>query len=167
VQHLFTEDNAMSTPYNIHLITTGGTIAGQVAADKQDQSMKRRAEEFAQIVAPAIAYLNHKHNLDINLVPFELTDVDSSDIKPEHWISLVNHIKQEYDNYDAFIITHGTNTMGYTCAALSFALSNPNKPILLTGSQVSAGLPGSDGLTNLENTLRLAAWPREATPSRG
>lgn len=157
----------MPTPYKILMITTGGTIAGQVASDKQDESMKRRAEEFTQIVAPTISYLNRKYRLEIDLKAYELADVDSSNIKPQHWIDLVNHIKQEYDNHDAFIITHGTNTLGYTCAALSFALSNPNKPILLTGSQVSAGLPGSDGLTNLENALRLAAWPRESNPIKG
>ena len=54
---------------------------------------------------------------------------------------------------------HGTNTLGYTCSALSFALANPGKPIILTGSQVPIGMPGSDAKTNLENALRLAVWP--------
>ncbi|MBF8273534.1 MAG: Asparaginase/glutaminase [Magnetococcales bacterium] len=153
--------------YRIHLITTGGTIAGQVAADKQDESMKRSADEFKDLISGTLGYLNRKHKLEIDLTTFELANIDSSNIKPSHWMALVDHIKQEYDKHDAFIITHGTNTLGYTCAALSFGIANPNKPILLTGSQVSAGLPGSDALSNLENALRLAAWPREGNPIKG
>jgi L-asparaginase len=77
-------------------------------------------------------------------------------------------IKEKYDDYNSFIITHGTNTLGYTCAALSFALANPNKPIVLTGSQVPSGMPGTDALTNLNNAMRVAVWPRlDETPLKG
>ncbi|MBF0180274.1 MAG: asparaginase [Magnetococcales bacterium] len=159
--------NGTGKTYRIHLITTGGTIAGQVASDKQDTNMKRDAASFTSLIGPTIDYLNRHHRLDIEVTPYEIADKDSSNIKPEDWTKLVNHIKDEYDNHDAFIITHGTNTLGYTCAALSFAIANPSKPILLTGSQVAAGLPGSDALSNLENALRLAAWPRETSPIKG
>ncbi|MBF0293558.1 MAG: asparaginase [Magnetococcales bacterium] len=157
----------MPKKYRIHLITTGGTIAGQVASDKQDESMKRSAGDFAALISPTLDYLNRHHDLEIDLSTHEIADKDSSNIKPDDWIKLVNHIKSEYNKHEAFIITHGTNTLGYTCAALSFAIANPAKPILLTGSQVAAGLPGSDALTNLENALRLAAWPRETNPIKG
>lgn len=157
----------MQDTHKILLITTGGTIAGQVAADKQDESMKRTADEFSQLVAPTISYLSRRHNLDIEIETHALCDVDSSNILPTQWIDLAALIKAKYDDYDSFIITHGTNTLGYTCAALSFSLANPNKPIILTGSQVSAGLPGSDGLTNLENAMRVAVWEREENPIKG
>ena len=157
----------MSDTHKILLITTGGTIAGQVAADKQDEQMVRTADEFSNLVGGTVNYLNRKHNLDIHIDPVPICDVDSSNILPEHWIKLAGLIKEKYDEYQSFIITHGTNTLGYTCAALSFALANPNKPIILTGSQVSAGLPGSDGLTNLENALRVAVWKRERFPMKG
>ncbi len=149
----------------ILLIATGGTIAGEVASDKQDEDMKRTAEEFSNLVEPTLSYLNRKHEINIQLDLHSYCAVDSSDILPEHWKGLVSLIKEKYDEYDSFVITHGTNTLGYTCAALSFALANPNKPIILTGSQVPAGLPGSDGQVNLENALRVAVWKRDDRPA--
>lgn len=150
----------MADTHRLLLITTGGTIAGQVAANKQDEQMVRTADEFSALVGPTVNYLNRKHNLDIQIDSVPLCDLDSSNILPQHWIELAALIKKKYDEYDSFIITHGTNTLGYTCAALSFSLANSSKPIILTGSQVSAGLPGSDGLTNLENAMRVAVWKR-------
>lgn len=157
----------MSNSHKIRLITTGGTIAGQVATDRQDEDMVRTAEEFSDIVRPTLSYLSRKHELDVEVDPFPLDNIDSSDILPKHWTDLAALIKKEYDDFDSFIITHGTNTLGYTCAALSFALANPDKPIILTGSQVPAGLPGTDGLTNLNNAMRLAVWDRKKNPIKG
>lgn len=155
-------------PHHVLMITTGGTIAGRVAANLQDEAMLRTAEEFKHIMAPALDYLNDKHGLEISIEQLPIADLDSSDIEPAIWTQLAAAIKEKYDDYESFIITHGTNTLGYTCAALSFALVNPGKPIILTGSQVAAGLAGSDGLTNLENALRVATWPRdEMMPIRG
>ena len=149
------------------LITTGGTIAGQVAKVKQDDAMIRTADAFSDEVKPTIDYLNNRHNKDITVVTHELVDIDSSDIAPEHWKSLVDIICDNYDSYDSFVITHGTNTLGYTSAALSFAIANPSKPIILTGSQVPAGLPGSDAMTNLNNAMRVAVWDRPKNPLIG
>lgn len=157
----------MADKHKMLLITTGGTIAGQVAVEKDDKQIVRTADEFSGLVGPTVGYLNRKHNLDIQIDPWPLCDVDSSNILPTHWEQLAALIKEKYDDFESFIITHGTNTLGYTCAALSFALANPNKPIVLTGSQVPAGLPGSDGLTNLQNALRVAVWKRERNPIKG
>jgi len=66
--------------------------------------------------------------------------------------------KSRFITLDAFIVLHGTNTMGYTCAALSFALGNINKPVIVTGAQVPLGYLGSDVTTNLINALRLSVW---------
>jgi L-asparaginase len=159
------------------MINTGGTIAGKVAGGgagdsevaevPQDIRMKSTTEEFEQLISRAVFYLNEKHNLDISVESIQIAEVDSSDIVPTIWTELAETVKARYDDFDSFIITHGTNTLGYTCAALSFALVNPAKPIILTGSQVPAGLPGSDGLTNLENALRVATWPRSSNPIKG
>ena len=156
------------TTHRILLITTGGTIAGKVASDKQDEeAMIRDAEAFSEIIAPTISFLNRRLSLDIEVEPHNLCNEDSSDILPTHWKQLVDLISTRYDFHDSFIITHGTNTLGYTCAALSFALANLNKPVILTGSQVPAGLPGTDGLTNLSNAIRVAVWKRESNPIKG
>lgn len=149
------------------MITTGGTIAGEIAETHQDNRMKHTAEEFSELIARAVVYLNEKHNLSISVDSVAVAEVDSSDIEPPIWTELATTVKARYDDFDSFIITHGTNTLGYTCAALAFALVNPAKPIILTGSQVPAGLPGSDGLTNLENALRVATWPRSKNPIKG
>lgn len=151
------------TTKKILLISTGGTIAGQVAKDKQDSQKIRKADDFSEIIKPTISYFKEKWNIDVEIESEELCNVDSSDILPEHWKGLVNLIEEHYDAYDSFIITHGTNTLGYTCAALSFALANLNKPVILTGSQVPSGMPGSDALTNLNNAIRVAVWPYEPT----
>ncbi|HEY6350042.1 MAG TPA: asparaginase [Candidatus Angelobacter sp.] len=157
----------MANPHKMFLITTGGTIAGQVATDKQDKDMVRTADEFRNLVGGTVGYLNRKHDISIEIEPYALCDVDSSNILPTHWMDLAALIKDRYDKFDSFIITHGTNTLGYTAAALSFALANSNKPIILTGSQVSAGLPGSDGMTNLDNAMRVAVWKRDKNPIKG
>jgi L-asparaginase len=131
----------MAHAHKILLITTGGTIAGQVAGDQQDETMVRSADEFTRLLSPTIGYLNRKHDIDIEICTQPLCDLDSSNMRPEHWTSLAALIREQYDQYDSFLITHGTNTLGYTCAALSFALANPNKPIVLTGSQSRQAYP--------------------------
>ena len=147
----------------ILLINTGGTIAGQVAEDKRDDQKIRKANDFSELIDPTISYFQEKWNIDVEIDDKELCNVDSSDITHKHWIDLVNLIVEKYDEYDSFIVTHGTNTLGYTCAAISFALANLNKPVILTGSQVPSGMPGSDALTNLNNAIRVAVWPYEPT----
>jgi len=147
----------------ILLINTGGTIAGQVAEDKRDDQKIRKAYDFSELINPTISYFKEKWKFDVVIEDIDLCNVDSSDITPKHWIDLVNLIIEKYDEYDSFIVTHGTNTLGYTCAALSFAFANLNKPVILTGSQVPSGMPGTDALTNLNNAIRVAIWPYEPT----
>lgn len=81
------------------------------------------------------------------------------------WELIVKTIYDKYDDYDAFIITHGTNTMGYAAAAVSFALGNLGKPIIFTGSQVSYGILGTDAVMNLENILRVITEKRAISRS--
>lgn len=158
----------MANTHKMLLISTGGTIAGQVAVDKRDKQAVRTADDFTELIMPSLSFFKQKWDVDVEINPVALMDekgeevnIDSSNILPIHWTGLANLIKHEYNNFDSFIITHGTNTLGYTCSALSFAIANSDKPIILTGSQVPSGLPGSDALTNLNNAMRVAVWPRE------
>jgi L-asparaginase len=147
-----------SLRHRLLLITTGGTIAGKVAQDETDKQAAKGPEDFKNLLAPAVNFLREKSGIEIEIETKEIANVDSSNILPAHWQELATHIKNRFADFESFVITHGTNTLGYTCAALSFALANSAKPIVLTGSQVQAGLPGSDALLNLENAIRVATW---------
>ncbi len=83
--------------------------------------------------------------------------VDSSDMNPEIWVQLVTIIETNYNNYDGFVILHGTDTMAYTASALSFMLHNLQKPVVLTGSQLPLGTIRTDGKENLITALEIAA----------
>ena len=148
-------------PYKILLISTGGTIAGEVAENKKDPDYKKvKAEKFSELIKDTVLHINKEQRINLIIEPEEYAELDSSNIKPEHWADLVQIIYDKYDFYDAFIITHGTNTLGYTSAALSFALENNAKRVVLTGSQVPIGVPGSDAKTNLDNAIRIACWKK-------
>lgn len=83
--------------------------------------------------------------------------IDSSDMDPSHWMQIAQDIQQNYQQFDGFIILHGTDTMAYTASALSFMLDNLDKPIIVTGSQIPLAELRSDGQTNLLNALYIAA----------
>lgn len=151
----------MTIKHRILLISTGGTIAGEVAENKIDPMYEiKTAKHFSDLIKDTVINIKIENNIELEIDPREYKNIDSTDIKPENWIELVNIIKEEYDKYDSFIITHGTNTLGYTCAALSFALLNNGKCVVLTGSQVPIGLPASDAKTNLDNAIRMACWQK-------
>jgi len=81
---------------------------------------------------------------------------DSSDINLTHWTELSTIIDHAMDQYDGFVVLHGTDTMAYTASALSFALRNLKKPVILTGSQVPMSNIRSDARRNLVNAVELA-----------
>ena len=83
--------------------------------------------------------------------------VDSSDMNPLLWADLVNLIASRYDDYDGFVILHGTDTMAFTASALSFMLENLTKPVILTGSQLPIGQLRTDGKENLVTSIELAS----------
>ncbi len=82
--------------------------------------------------------------------------IDSSSIKPKDWIEIAKEIKKVYDNYDGFIILHGTDTMAYSASIFSFMFENLSKPIILTGSQLPISNPRSDGKINFINSIFVA-----------
>lgn len=87
--------------------------------------------------------------------------IDSSDMEPALWAKLVKIISYNYDNFDGFVILHGTDTMAYTASALSFMLENLGKPVILTGSQLPIGMLRTDGKENLITSIEIAAAKRE------
>lgn len=149
---------ATSTQKRVLIIYTGGTVAGNVAKSDVSQNTKSDPNSFVGALDNSIEIIKKNWNIEINPVIEELFNVDSSNIQPEHWTALIEKIQEKYDDFDAFIVLHGTNTMGYTAAALSFALENINKPVILTGAQVPLGYLGTDAVTNLVNSLRLSVW---------
>jgi L-asparaginase len=76
---------------------------------------------------------------------------------PPDWQMIANDIQANYDDYDGFVILHGTDTMAYTASALSFMLQGLSKPVIVTGSQIPLAQLRSDGQTNLLNSLYIAA----------
>ena len=83
--------------------------------------------------------------------------IDSSDMQPQDWQQIADDIQVHYEDYDGFIILHGTDTMAYTASALSFMLENLRKPVIVTGSQIPLAELRSDGQENLLNALYIAA----------
>lgn len=83
--------------------------------------------------------------------------IDSSDMSPNDWQQIADDIQSHYEQYDGFIILHGTDTMSYTASALSFMLEDLTKPVIVTGSQIPLAELRSDGQVNLLNALFIAA----------
>ena len=129
------------------MIATGGTIASKNQGDGLSPVIS--AEELLELV-PEIA----KFCTVETTQPFYY---DSTNVFHEHWLQIANIIKQNYDLFDGFVITHGTDTMAYTASALSYLIQNSSKPIVLTGSQKSAFLRDTDARNNLLGAFTYCA----------
>jgi L-asparaginase len=90
---------------------------------------------------------------------------DSSNIGPEVWVKLAEIIEKGYDEFDGFVILHGTDTMAYTASALSYMLENLGKPVILTGSQLPIGILRTDGRENLITAIEFAAARENGMPA--
>lgn len=132
------------------LIYTGGTIG--MKQDMKDLTLK--PFDFSQILdeVPEI----RKFAFKIDTYSFE-PPIDSSDVEPSLWQDLARLIKEKYEDYDGFIILHGTDTMSYTASALSFMLDGLTKPVIFTGSQLPIGVPRTDGKENLISAVEIAS----------
>ena len=87
----------------------------------------------------------------------KLCNLDSTDIAPEHWLQMAKTIKDNYYKYDGFVICHGTDTMAYTAAALSYLIQGSSKPSVLTGAQKPIGFEITDAKANLRDSILYAA----------
>jgi L-asparaginase len=83
--------------------------------------------------------------------------IDSSDMTPALWTDLSHVISDRYEQYDGFVVLHGTDTMAYTASALSYMMENLTKPIIFTGSQLPIGQLRTDGKENLITSIEIAA----------
>jgi L-asparaginase len=83
--------------------------------------------------------------------------IDSTNATPSDWQKIGRDIAARYDDYDGFVVLHGTDTMAYTAAALSFMLQGLRKPVIVTGSQIPLAAVRSDAAQNLITSLQLAA----------
>jgi len=93
---------------------------------------------------------------DIDVYQFT-PPIDSSEMSPNKWAQLVRIINRNYDDYDGFVVLHGTDTMSYSASALSFMLENLSKPVVFTGSQLPVGVLRSDAKENLLTAIEIAA----------
>lgn len=136
---------------SIYVAYTGGTIGmkpsaqGYVPAEDFLTQHLASIPEFQRPDLPSFT-LNEYHPL-----------MDSSNMNPSHWQIIADDIAAHYDDYDGFVVLHGTDTMAYTASALSFMLEDLNKPVIVTGSQIPLAQLRSDGHSNLLNALYLAA----------
>ncbi len=136
----------------ILLIATGGTIASLPSAKglKPELSPNGLLEFVPEIQKYCQAEAVQAYN------------IDSTNLTPEHWLTLASLIKENYGKYDGFVICHGTDTMAYTAAMLSYMIQNSKKPIVLTGSQQPISKEDTDGRVNLRDSFLYASSDKAA-----
>ncbi len=131
----------------ILLIATGGTIASKPTAGGLVPQIT--SEEILAFV-PQVAQI-----ADIDTL--QLFNLDSTNINWRHWLKIAKCVEEHYADYDGFVITHGTDTMAYTLAAMSYLIQNSAKPVVMTGSQKSIYEEDTDARNNLTNAFLYAA----------
>lgn len=130
----------------ILMIATGGTIASKETENGLTPAMT--GEELAASV-PGI-----KDKCEITVM--QLMNIDSTNMRPRLWQLMSDTIIEHYNDHDGFVILHGTDTMAYTAAALSYLIQDSPKPIVLTGSQKPMGNPYTDAKINLYQSILYA-----------
>ncbi len=130
----------------ILMIGTGGTIASEMTPEGLAPELTP-----AQLLryVPAISDLCRVDCLS-------LFSIDSTNITPAHWCAIARSLEDNYDRYDGFVISHGTDTMAYTAAALSYLVQGSPKPIVLTGAQKPIWFDGTDSKRNLTDAFLYA-----------
>ena len=132
------------------LILTGGTIS--MVRDAATGALHPAdMQTFKEFVPELFA-----GDIDVEMIPFEPL-LDSSDLNPDNWRQMAKMVQDHYDEYDGFVILHGTDTMSYSASALSFMFDNLNKPVVFTGSQLPVGVLRSDAKENLLTSIEIAA----------
>jgi len=137
----------------ICLITTGGTISS--IYDEEIQALR------PGLSVDALLDRLPKGMGNIEVIKKELYQLDSSNAQPHHWQTLAGAIKQvseEIPDLHGIVISHGTDTMVYSAAAVSFMIQDFGRPIVFTGAQIPASVPWSDGPRNLLDAIRVAAF---------
>lgn len=138
----------------ILIIYTGGTIG----MGKNVETGILEPLDFNHLVSSMPEFQLIQADIDVRKFA---PPIDSSDMDPMRWAELVGLIANNYEEYDGFVILHGTDTMAYTASALSFMLENLTKPVILTGSQLPIGELRTDGKENLMTAIELASMKNE------
>lgn len=141
----------------ILLIYTGGTIG--MVKDYKTAALKVFNFDKLQKNIPELKLLD----CDITAISFE-DPIDSSNVTPEEWVTIADLIESNYNNYDGFVILHGSDTMSYSASALSFMLQNLAKPVVFTGSQLPIGDLRTDAKENLITAIQIASLQTESNP---
>lgn len=131
----------------ILMIATGGTIASKTSTDGLKPLIT--SEELLSYVPTARQFCQ--------VDTIQVLNVDSTNMQPAHWLLIARTIEEKYPFYDGFVICHGTDTMAYTAAALSYLIQNSAKPVVITGAQKPIDLEVTDAKTNLLDSLRFAS----------
>lgn len=144
-----TKKSALPRP-RILLIYTGGTIG----MTENPETGTLEPFDFKHLMdnVPKVRRLDY----EIDNFQFEVP-IDSSAMNPSHWDDIAHVIEDKYDDYDGFVVLHGTDTMAYTASALSYMLENLGKPVVITGSQLPIGEVRTDGEENLITSIQVAA----------
>ena len=130
----------------ILLIATGGTIASLPTENG---------------LAPALTsgeLLAYAPDMRIpcEIDSIQICSIDSTDVTPEIWLLIARTVEQHYENYDGFVICHGTDTMAYSASALSYLIQDSAKPIVFTGAQKPISMEITDAKTNLRDSILYA-----------
>ncbi|MCK5811626.1 MAG: asparaginase [Clostridiales bacterium] len=128
------------------LISTGGTIS--CSDTERGLSPMLTFDELLEKVP--------YNDMDVIIDGIQLMSIDSGNIIPKHWLDITKEINDKYDIYDGFLVTHGTDTLAYTSAALSYLIQHSKKPIIVTGSQRPIESKGNDAINNLTQSIAFA-----------
>ncbi len=128
------------------MIATGGTIAS--TEDGSGLAPTMTGPELAE----QVPLLDTLCELDF----VQLMNIDSTNMRPRDWMRIARAVRDAYDDYDGFVILHGTDTMAYTAAALSYLVQDSEKPLVLTGSQQPMASPFTDAKLNLYQSVLYA-----------
>jgi L-asparaginase len=137
-------------PPKILLIYTGGTI-GMI---KDFETGALRAFDFDKLLE-RIPELSHV-DCDIETIAFD-NPIDSSDMNTKYWVKMATVVEENYEDFDGFVVLHGSDTMSYSSSALSFMLENLAKPVIFTGSQLPIGDLRTDAKENLITSIQIAS----------
>jgi len=132
------------------ILFCGGTLIMQ--ENKDGSLVVSDKDEAIYLLLGLEPRLSDIAELDVHYID----NIDSSNMVPKHWDDLGRVINRQYDNYDGFVITHGTDTMAYTASALSFSLGDLGKPVAITGAQIPGGRIETDARRNFVNAVRVA-----------
>ena len=134
----------------ILVLGTGGTISCKESADGLTPALS--VSELVKGIALPVE--------SVEIFAEQLFELDSTNMTPQNWITTAKRIRERYDEFDGFVITHGTDTMGYAAASLSCLIQNSKKPVVLTGSMLPMSAENSDAPENLRDAVLFAADER-------